>query len=339
MKKRIGVVIIILILGVLLGRHCIKKQSAEPACVGLIRRSLSVSVTERGRIESRNDYTVLGKTESRILSVPVQEGQWVEAGSSLIVTDTSESEQKWREATSDLQARDIDYRRNDELLKNKKILFEAGTISKEEWIEAQKLADISEAQKNSAKARAQFVKINFLNHLYTAPQRFLVAKVGAEKGAVIMPGNFLIKLIDPFQLKIDIFVSEFEAAKLKVGQVGWVTLPSQKSVRIQSRVTHIQPILEKIGETYALKVTVEFNVTDNALIKPGNQAEVHIMTETVSQAWTLPAKVLNYENDRCFVQIKTPKGSRNQTVEVGVQDGDYVEIKRGLAPSDRVLQL
>ena len=198
---------------------------------------------------------------------------------------------------------------------------------------------LAQSQVDIAKAQLESADIGLENQSYIATERHQVTQIAIEKGAVIAPNTVLMQLADPHYLKVEIRVKEFDAPWVKVGQIAWVTLPTNKQISIKSKVTHIQPILEKIGETYAMKAVVEFTATQNTFLKPGNQVNVQIITGFATNVWTIPQKGVQFENGLYFVTIQTPQGSQKVQVQVGLQNATDIEIKSGLNPQQKVLLL
>ena len=337
MKKSVYVFLCVLIVA-LIGFAFFKKNTIAPSrSVTLVRKNLIASVIEKGRVQSFHTFLIVAKSEARVMSIPVKEGQWVKRGDSLLFLDSSFAIQKLNESKGQFLSKTVELNRCVDALRHKQVLFDAGAVSRAEFNEARRQLEFSKAQLSIAEAQLATARLVLQTLIYTAPDRLQVTQVAIEKGAVISPGMSLLQLVDPYHLKVEVRVEEFDSAAVKVGQVAWVTLASNKQFRIPSIVSHVQPILEKIGETYSMKAVVEFVVTQNVWVKPGSQVDVEIITGTASQAWTLPLTAVLFEGGHYFVQIQTSQGIHKKEVNVGLQTAHDIEIISGLLPHQRVL--
>lgn len=125
MKKRNFGIFLIGILGVTIAIFLIKKPTPKSESVNMRQLDIAASVTERGRVQSVSEFNVVAKSPGRVISVPVKEGQWVNAGDRLLVIDTTLAFQKRKEAQSQWAAKDIEFKQSVEALRSKQTLFEA----------------------------------------------------------------------------------------------------------------------------------------------------------------------------------------------------------------------
>lgn len=88
----------------------------------------------------------------------------------------------------------------------------------------------------------------------------------------------------------------------------------------------------RTGDRVEFEVHIEVTDKDEQL-KPGMSAIVDIVTESRKAVLTLPHEYVQRENDKYVVTLET--GEKRQ-VEVGAQNDEALEIKRGLAESERV---
>jgi hypothetical protein len=72
------------------------------------------------------------------------------------------------------------------------------------------------------------------------------------------------------------------------------------------------------------------------VLKPDMTANIAIRTAE-RQALVVPNNALQREGDERFVYVEEAGRLAKRAVSVGVREAGLVEIKKGLAPSDRVL--
>ena len=337
MKNRFIALGVVLVLAVSVIVLVQKRQPDSLRLVEMVQKDMVSSITEKGRVQSVNEYVIVAKSEGHILSIPIKEGAWVVPGKPLVIVDTDLCLQKLKESQAQLSAREVEFRQGVYSLKTKKMLLDAGALSQFDYDDIQKQVQLAQSQLTIAQVQVASAKIQLRNQMYVSPEYLQVTKIAVEKGAVIVPNTFLMQLADPRNLKVEIRVKEFDAPFVKAGQVAWVSLASNKRICIKSTVTQVQPILEKVGETYAMKVRVAFSVTQNTWIKPGSQVDVQVITGEAPHVWTLPQNAIFVENGHYFVQVKSGKNIQKKLIKVGIQNTRDIEIKSGLMPHEKVI--
>lgn len=312
------------------------KNVPQITTASLQHKNIIATVKSKGRIQSNEEYNIIAKTEMNILSVPVKEGQWVQPGKYLVIMDDAFALQKLMEASQNIKLRQIELTKAKEMWDTKKILVQAQTISITELKEAQNQVLWAETQLAIANIQEKSARLAYENLKIIAPANAQVAVINVKPGAMVASGTQLMQLINPNQLKVEVSVNEFDAAHIKVGQRVLITLPTQENLKIKAQVSQIQPILEKIGESYVSKVTILLPPCLTAL-KPGNQVDVSIITGEVIQALSLPLNAVNFENGQYSIKVYTPTGIENRIIQVGLQDAANIEVKKGLSLSEKVV--
>ena len=82
---------------------------------------------------------------------------------------------------------------------------------------------------------------------------------------------------------------------------------------------------------------VTIDIKKNArLLKPDMTANVSIETAQ-HEVLLLPSKAVQHDGEQTFVYISTPGGPQRRQVVIGAQNGESVEIKKGVSRGDDVL--
>ena len=89
-------------------------------------------------------------------------------------------------------------------------------------------------------------------------------------------------------------------------------------------------------ETRTLPVWIKVENPKSELL-PNMRAESHLITGEVKDAVAAPKEALLGESGHYFVFMEKGKYFVRQSVVIGVRDDQYVEIKEGLLPGDRVV--
>ena len=159
--------------------------------------------------------------------------------------------------------------------------------------------------------------------------------ISVEKDDDVMGGDNLIQIADFEHMQVSFRVDEYDISDVSVGEEVTVTATATEKV-FRSKVESINYISSSQGNV--AYYTALANVDVDGGVFPGMQVTVTVPQEEAVDVVVLKADALsfNFEN-QAFVYVKDEKDVLQQkNVEVGVSNGNYVEIRTGLASGDRV---
>ncbi len=159
--------------------------------------------------------------------------------------------------------------------------------------------------------------------------------VGASEGDDVDTSTTLIQIADFSHMQISIRVDEYDIADVSVGLPVTVTATATEET-FDSTINAINYISQSQGSVAYYTATADVDVTDS--IYPGMQATVTITQEEADNVVILKEDALSFDAmNNAFVYIMGDDGSMSeQSVTVGVSNGNYVEIKDGLKDGDTV---
>lgn len=198
-------------------------------------------------------------------------------------------------------------------------------------LEAQQ-AQVDAAQANLDYAQAQYAK----TEIY-APIAGTVTRNDAHIGATATPGVPLISINSDSQFQMEVFVSQEDLAKLKVGNTAAITLDAyQSSAPLPAHVTAIDPAATVTNGIAAYKVTVQFD-TNDARVQAGLTGTVKITAQTKSNAVSVPTSAVITRGNDTFVMKESESGDVMTPVVVGIKSADgMTEIISGITAHDRI---
>ena len=145
----------------------------------------------------------------------------------------------------------------------------------------------------------------------------------------------LIQIVDFSNLKVTMRVDEYSVSKVSAGQTCEVTVTALGK-SFESAITHINRIASGGNATAYYTVTAEFSATENVL--PGMAVTVTIPQDEATDVVVLNKDALSFSNgNSAYVLMKNEAGEMEQvSVELGVDNDNFVEIKSGLSQGDTV---
>ena len=200
------------------------------------------------------------------------------------------------------------------------------------------LSGVEQSRSRIALARASLERMTL-----RAPFDGIVADISGELGEYATPSPPgiptlpVIDLIDDSCMYVSAPIDEVDAANVKVGQVGRITLDAIKGKSFPGKVKRIAPyVLEVEKQARTVEVEVEFTAPpkeENLLV--GYSADVEIVHESRSNVLRIPTqtllegkRVLIYQDDGILA---------DRTVTTGLANWEQTEITSGLKEGDRIV--
>lgn len=166
-----------------------------------------------------------------------------------------------------------------------------------------------------------------------APASGVVTLKGVFEGQRIEPATEVMTVTDLSRIWIEADLYEDEARGLALGQGATATLSYDATVRLEGRVSFIQPTLNP--ETRTVRVRLEFANPDGRL-RPGDFANVDIPLQSADGVLIPDTAIMDTgEREIVFVEAEKQRFVPRRVV-VGLRHGGQALILEGLAEGERV---
>lgn len=301
------------------------------------RLSSSIVVTATIQADQDRVARVSPRTEARILTAPAKLGDRVRAGQVLATLDSvavGEAYAALVQAQSELRIAETDLRRAEALVKDE-------IIPRKEFLRAQ-----SEREKAAAAVRAATDRLRLLGgntdvgrgvsgFTVVAPFAGTVIEKKATIGELASPSAPMFTIADLSQVWIVADLPEAALAKVRVGAMARVNVPSYPNEQFGGRVSYIGAALNKESRTVAARIVV---ANQDGRLKPDMFATATIeVTGDQREIMSLPdaAVVIMQGQPSVFVFEKGAYVQRQ--VQTGERTGGRTEITGGLRPGEQVV--
>jgi len=154
-------------------------------------------------------------------------------------------------------------------------------------------------------------------------------------GEMAAAGTALLTLMDISSVIAKAHIPQADAAALKVGDTGSMTVPGIDEP-IEGKVTVVSPALDPNSTT--VEVWLEAKNPKHAL-KPGTSVQLSLTAQTVKDALVVPASsVITTPDGATAVMLAGSDGRAHQkAVKLGIRNGDDVQILEGVTAADKVV--
>lgn len=199
------------------------------------------------------------------------------------------------------------------------------------------------AQVQEAQARIGASRADTSRTVVKAPFDGIVAEVNGEVGEYLTPSPPgiptlpAIDLIDDACLYVTAPIDEVDAAQLKIGMTGRISLDAYRGKHFTGKLRRIAPYvlaLEKQART--VEVEVEFDSpADIRHLLVGYSADIEVVVDARDNVLRIPTSAL-MPGSR--VLLLTEGGIlEERKIEAGLSNWEFTEVKSGLASGDRVV--
>lgn len=332
MKTRLSLLILLLLAFLLSGCQSeeVPGEDAEEQetaaipveAVTLERGSIAAFYSATGTLEADREARVVPRLAGQIVSIEVEEGDFVERGAVLARVDADRLRIEKQQADADLNRMRQDYDRHREMHARDLISTEVFERVKYDF----------EAQQ----ARVDLVELELSYSAITAPFAGVVSERMIKLGNQVGTNEpiFVITAMTPLQATLD--VPERELARLAENQSVSVALDALPDQAYAGFIQRISPVVDAGSGTF--RVTVEVN-DESGRLRPGMFGRFQVIYDERDSVLLAPVEAVTIEDGRASVYVVQEDEAYQREVEVGYRNNGKFEIVSGLSEGERVVVL
>lgn len=298
------------------------------------RATVEGTIDATGTLAARREMPVGVVGEGgRVVSVPVEAGEWVRAGQVLASIDRSVQSQQAQSAAAQVEVARADASLAQSNLDRALQLVERGFVSKADVDRLTATRDAAAARVRVAEAqlrelRARNARLNIL-----APAAGLLLERNVEPGAVVSPGSgALFRIAKGGEMELLANVGESELSQLSIG-VSAEVVPVGTEKTFVGQVWQLSPTIDPMDRQGTARIALSYAPE----LRPGGFANATIRSGTIV-APVLPESAILSDDEGSFVYIvgKENKVER-RSIEVGNVTPEGIIVKGGLAGTERII--
>ena len=296
--------------------------------------TLQARINATGTLAARREMPVGVVGEGgRVVSVPVDAGDWVRQGQILAVIDRSVQSQQESAQAAQIEVAQADAELAQANLDRALQLVERGFISQADIDRLTATRDAAVARVQVARAqlaerRARNAQLNIV-----APAAGLVLTRDVEPGQVVGPGaGALFTIARGGEMELLARIGEAELDTVSVGAVGTVT-PVGTDQQFQCTVWQKSPVIDEQTRQGTARCALDYD----PLLRPGGFASVELASQTVV-APRLPESAILSDDRGSYVYIVDENDTVvRRPVEIGMISDEGISIASGLSGDERVV--
>lgn len=332
--------VIVLILLLILGLRLLRRETPivpPPPSVTVTvpgTQTVARAISATGTLAARREMPVgVAGEGGMIASVLVEPGDWVKAGQTLALIDSSVQVQQAAQLDAQISAARADSALAESELARAQSLIGRGFISQADVDRKRAARDAAAARVGVARAQLAEIRARIGRLAIRAPAAGLVLTRNVEPGQVVGSGNGpLFRLARDGDMEMRARLAEADLAQLKVGDSVEVT-PIGSMRAFTGHIWQMAPVIDPATRQGEARIQLGY---DKAL-RPGGFAAAAIRSGTM-QVPLLPESAVQSDTKGNYVYIIDPDGkTQRRDVKVGSVSDAGLPILSGLDGTEQVV--
>jgi RND family efflux transporter MFP subunit len=329
----------------------------EPIAVQVTRsteKSLEKRINLVGNLEAGSQVEIRTRYSGYIKSMPFNVGDLIKAGEVILELNDSENRELLSKAKSSLTVAKAQLKAqvtSEELAQKayqRLLVLQKSGVSTTQQMEealanlaiAQSQTELEEARVEQAESDLEQSRLRLQENQILAPTNGFLAERLVDVGDLAKPDVALMKIVNLETVRTVVHIVEKDYEDVKIGQKAAITVDTFPDKIFSGQVIRKAPVLDPLTRTAA--VYIEIPNSDFSL-KPGMHARVSIVFEHRHKTNVLPIASLTRRKDgpgsAVFIIGGNPPITERRNIEVGINDGELVEILSGINAADLVITL
>jgi len=323
------------------GKGADKAPSRPPPLVSVARvEARDVPVEVRAPVDLRPlvQADVGSKTLGYLDAVLVDRGDRVKRGQLLALVRPSDLPDQLAAARGNLaQAQSAAALARTNYDRAKQLAPEA-VVSQQELQQAQSQFASAEAAQQAAQSQISALAVRLGETRISSPLTGVVVQRRLDPGTLVGPpgGGAIITVAQVDRLRVFITVNERELAGVAVGKDAHVEVDALPGRTFSGKVVRLAPALDPSTRTLDAEVQLD---NRSGELYPGMYGRGAIVVETHPRVPVVPVGAVVLTNKQAFAFAVEPGGDvvRRRAITLGVDGGDWFEVKTGLRAGDEVV--
>ncbi len=298
------------------------------------RTTIEGEIIATGSLAARRDMPVSAVGEGgRVVSVPVDAGDWVRQGQVLAVIDRSVQSQQAQSSAAQIQVAQADANLAQANLERALKLVERGFVSTADVDRLTATRDAANARVRVAQAQLRELQARNARLNIVAPAAGLVLERNVEPGQTVSGGGqSLFRIARGGEMELLARLGETDLARISAGVTAEVT-PAGSDKTFTGQVWQVSPIISTQDRQGTARVALSYAPS----LRPGGFATAVIKSGTVT-APILPESALLSDDKGSFVFVvgKDNKVERRD-ITLGPVTSEGVVILDGLNGTERIV--
>lgn len=357
-KKILRIVFLVLVGAAVIGTFYFLWKKSQPVItvyevVTPKRDSVETKTVATGKVEPRDEVLIKPQMSGIISELLKEAGQMVKEGEIIAKIKVIPEMVQLNSAESRVRVAKISLEQIEATYKRDKELHDQGVIAKEEYEtslanykkaqeEAENAQDALEIIREGISRRSASSSTTQVRSTITGMILDVPIKVGNSviQSNTFNDGTTIASVADMNNMIFRGKVDETEVGRIHEGMPIKLTVGALGSRSFNALLEYVAPkgVEENGAVLFEIKAAVQ--MPEDAFIRAGYSANAEIVLKRATDVLTVPESCVEFSGDSTFVQIVKQEEPEQlfekRPVTVGLSDGIKIEIKEGLAETDKI---
>jgi HlyD family secretion protein len=357
--KRIAIIAALVVVALVAGWFVSRPEPLAVALVTAERGPVAATVanTRAGTVDACRRAGLSPALGGQIASLPVADGEHVEAGALLLELWNADLKAELTLAERDARATQSRAREACVVAAVAKRDAERMTKLRADRLASEEVADQAQGRAEStaaactaaedgtrvADARVDVTKAHLERTQLHAPFAGVIAEINGELGEFVTPSPVgiptppTVDLIDASCLYISAPIDEVDAPRVRAGLPARISLDAFPDRVFTGHVRRVAPyVLDQEKQARTVEIEAELDDAEKAGLLAGYSADVEVVLDERDDVLRLPTSVI-LPDKTVFVYDDATGTIAARAVETGIANWEFTEILGGLAEGDRVV--
>ena len=324
-------------------------RSTSVETVTLELSTIADQVRSYGTVKAQDLVSVSPQVSNRLTNIYVDLGDEVEQGELMAKIYDKTFRDQLNQAEAQLAQSLIALRRDSAQFERQRQLLDRELVSESDYEIALATYRNSMAQVESARASLTQAQENFNFTEVRAPVSGVVVSRSLEEGDLAPSGQTLFELASDSGFETRIFLPVQDWQSVRIGQSVQLRVSNEASVSASGVVSRKSPQLDpttglgevvitltQVGNSIYSGVLAEnlinIQTKDNAIVIPRSA-----LVEVVETVVNPESNTIELERSYSVFVSKGDSVAERRTLELGIEQGDRIEVLSGLQPGDQII--
>jgi RND family efflux transporter MFP subunit len=331
--KFVFTITIIVLVGFLIYRKTIAKQSINQETTTAQIRDLKQVLDVTGKVEARGQAVLHFQTGGKLIYIGAKVGDNIKKGQVIASLDKTALKKSIQKSLNTFLTNRTDfeqYRLDHKVTSDD---FNSQLLTPEIIKKLEK--DQFSLQNAALDVEIQDLTMQLAT--ITSPINGIVTQMATEVAPVNIGVTDTFTIIDPGSLYFAAMIDEADLSKVYASQSAELILDAYPDKPINTQVSSIDftsSVGESGGTVYKIKLPLPSNQLDYRL---GLNGQVNLLLNERIGALSLPIETIITKDSQKFVKVLESGNQISKPVKTGIETADYVEVLEGITPNDQVV--
>ncbi|MEA2096334.1 MAG: efflux RND transporter periplasmic adaptor subunit [Candidatus Cloacimonadota bacterium] len=296
------------------------------------QRDLDKFIKVTGKLEGITDVNLMSETNGKVVEIYKQLGDWVNKGDKIGRIDNADAKNQLKQAEAALMAGEASLESATINFESAEKLYKKEMISDSEFLQAKSTLKNAQAGYDGAQASLAMARKNLENSEFTSPVSGFIAELNLEVGEMVSSGRQIAGIVNSQKLLLKTGISETDIPYVKKGDQVTITYHNKD---YEGKVSGVGIRPKTGGNNYPVEIELS---NKNMQLFPGMVVEGRIFSKTYKNVLYTSIENLREKYDQQFVYVINDENrAEHRIVELGDKISNYVIIKSGLKPGDKLV--